>query len=132
MRRQTATRRVATVTPFERMRAELLAWSSPEGMSPSVLLQLGEPLRGTLRHIMRRGSATFAELAEHLGLGPHETETIADLLVACGFLKTSEPDGDGGTTYRIRHTRTPRPQSPVAVWNVLLDHEEEPEDPEGR
>jgi len=55
------------MTPFERMHAELREWSDPSGMSPSVLLQLSEPLRSTLRQIMRQGSVTFAELSVLLG-----------------------------------------------------------------
>ncbi len=108
------------MTPFERMRQELRDWSDPSGMSPSVLLQLSEPLRGALRHIMRHGSVTFAELAALLGLSMAETESIADLLVTCGFLKTSETAEDGALVYRIRHTKHHRPGAPVGVWNTLL------------
>ena len=116
------------VTPFERMRQELSDWSSPGPLAPSVLLQLDEPLRGTLKHVMRHGSITFGELADRLGLTTSETETIADLLVACGFLKTTEEDARGTVVYRIRHTRTHRPGSPIAIWNALLDDEDGSDD----
>lgn len=119
------------MTPFERMREELLGWSEQSGMSPSVLLQLEEPLRSTLKRIMRVGSATFAELATHLGLTMPETETIADLLVACGFLKTVEEDADGTVVYRIRHTRSHRPGAPLGVWNTLLGSDDPPGDDGG-
>ncbi len=118
------------MSAFEEIKQELLAWSNPTGMSPSVLLQLSEPLRSTLQLIMRRGSVTFAELSEELGLDMPETEAVADLLVDCGFLKTSEEGSQGETVYRIRHSRTHRPESAVAAWNVLLGGEEPSEDEE--
>lgn len=113
------------MSEFERIRAELVAWSNPAGMSPSVLLQLEEPLRGALKHIMRRGSATFAELADLLHLSVTETEVIAELLVDCGLLKTSETDPEGRVVYRIRHAKSHRPESPVAIWGALLGAEDE-------
>jgi hypothetical protein len=112
------------MTPFDRMRQELLGWSEQSGMSPSVLLRLEEPLRSTLKRIMRVGSVTFEELATHLGLTMPETETIADLLVACGFLKTVEEGKDGAVVYSIRHTRNHRPGAPLGVWNALLGSDE--------
>jgi hypothetical protein len=113
------------VTPFERMRAELLAWSNLDGMSPSVLLQLDEPLRSALKRILRQGAITFADLGHELGLDGAETETIADLLVACGMLKTSEPTATGEVTFHIRHSKTHRPEAPVGVWNLLLGSEDD-------
>lgn len=112
------------MTPFERMRQELTDWSRPGPLAPSVLLQLNEPLRGTLKQVMRQGSITFGELSERLALTTSETETIADLLVTCGFLKTTEEDAAGVVTYRLQHTRTHRPRSPIAIWNALLDDED--------
>lgn len=112
------------MTPFERMQRELRAWSNPAGMSPSVLLQLSEPLRSTLRQIMRQGSVTFAELSVLLGLTMADTEAIADDLVTCGFLKTTETSDDGGLVYRIRHTKNHRPGAPLGVWNTLLGSDE--------
>jgi hypothetical protein len=112
------------VTPFERMRAELLAWSNLDGMSPSDLLQLHEPLRSALRRILRQGAITFADLGLELGLDAAETEAIADLLVACGMLKTSEATASGEVTYHIRHAKTHRPGAPVGVWNLLFDAED--------
>jgi hypothetical protein len=111
------------VTTFERVRQELLEWADPTGMSPSVLLQLNEPLRSTLKHIMRAGSVTFEQLSADLGLTMAETEEIADLLVACGFLKTTEEGASGDVVYCIRHTRSHRPEAPIGVWNLLLDPE---------
>jgi hypothetical protein len=37
-------------------------------MSPSVLLQLDEPLRSALKRILRQGAITFADLGRELGL----------------------------------------------------------------
>ncbi len=119
------------MTPFERMRLELLGWTDRSGMSPSDLLRLDEPLRSTLKGIMRAGSITFTELAADLGLTMAETDTIADLLVACGFLKTVEEGADGGIVYRIRHTRTHRPGAPLGVWNALFDADEPASDEGG-
>lgn len=118
------------MTPFARMRQELREWSDPGGMSPSVLLQLSEPLRGALRQIMRQGSVTFVELSVLLDLTMADTEEIADLLVACGFLKTTETGEDGGLVYRIQHTKNHRPGAPLGVWNTLLESED-PSDREG-
>jgi hypothetical protein len=125
------------VTTFERIRQELLEWSDPSGLSTSVLLQLNEPLRSTLKRIMREGSRTFSELSTDLGLDMDETETIADLLVECGFLKTSEEDATGECIYRIRHTKSHRPEAPVALWDLILgdtaapDGTAAPDDAEG-
>jgi hypothetical protein len=112
------------MTPFERMRAELLAWTNQGGMSPSVLLQLNEPLRSALKRILRQGPITFPDLAQALGLDMPETEAIADLLVACGLLKTSEADASGDVTFAIRHTKTHRPEAPVGVWSRLFGEDE--------
>ena len=113
------------VTPFERMRAELLAWSNLDGMSPSVLLQLNEPLRSALKRILRQGPITFADLGQELGLDAADTEAIADLLVACGLLKTSEATATGEVTFHIRHSKTHRPEAPVGVWNLLFGSEDD-------
>lgn len=108
---------------FDRMREELLDWSGTSGMSPSVLLQLNEPLRSALKRILREGSVTFAELSDDLGLDIGQTDTIADLLVACGFLKTSEERASGVVVYSIRHTKSHRPEAPVAIWDRLFGTE---------
>jgi DNA-binding MarR family transcriptional regulator len=108
------------MTEFERIRDELLAWSQPEGLTPSVLLQVTEPVRGVLRRILRSGSITFTELGTSLGLDTAQTEEIADVLVRCGFLKTSEVGPDGEAVYTIRHSKQHRPGAPVAVWDRLF------------
>jgi hypothetical protein len=112
------------VTAFDRMREELLAFPPASGMAPSTLLRLSEPLRGALRQVMRRGSATLDELSGLLGLADAETCAIADLMVACGFLTPSEPAADGTPVYRIHHAKRARPTSSAAPWNVLLDDQE--------
>ena len=113
------------MTAFERMREELRAWSNQAGMSPSVLLALNEPLRGALKRIMRQGSMTIDELGVALELDAPQTEVIAELLVTCGLLRTTEQGADGETTYRIRHASNHRPESPAAVWSLLLGPEAE-------
>ena len=123
--------RVDAVTRVEQIRQELAEWVDSSGVSPSTLLQLNEPLRSTLKRILRQGSITFGDLADQLGLSMTETEMIADLLVACGFLKTSERSPSGELTYTIRHSRSHRPEAPVAVWNRLFESEDEESDTSG-
>lgn len=125
-----ATNAAVAVSRFELMRRELSDWADPSGMSPSVLLQLNEPLRSTLKGILRKGSITFGDLATELDLSMADTEVIADLLVACGLLKTSERSSSGETVYVIRHSKSHRPEAPVAVWNRLFDTEDEADDAE--
>lgn len=113
-----------TVTEYERIRQELEGWSQPPGVSPSTLLQLSEPLRSTLKQLMRSGSMGFAELADRLGLGADEAGVIAELLVSRGLLGSSA-DGPGGEdVYRLRRGRTHRPSAPAAIWDLLGDDDE--------
>lgn len=106
---------------FERMRRELEGWSQSDGVSPSTLLQLSEPLRSTLKGIMRRGSMNFAELADGLRLDADESGVIAELLVARGLLESSTEGSGGDEVYRLRRGRSHRPKAPGAIWDRLLD-----------
>lgn len=114
---------------FEDLKEVLLAWTSQDGMSTSTLLHLPRPMRPLLQKIMRQGSATFDEIGKDLQLSSRETEEIALLLVECGFLKTAEANEDGQMIYRIRHSKTRRPEAPVAVWELLLDDDTAPPSP---
>ncbi len=119
---------------FERVRRELDGWvrsSSDRGVTPSVLLQLTDPLRATLRRLMRGGSMTFEELGNSLDLDERETEVIAELMVACGLLKTEELDRAGDVVYRIHFTKQHRPEAPVGYWQLLLEPDAAPADDQG-
>ncbi len=109
------------MSTFEHLKQELKTWANPEGVSTSVILELSNPLRSTLRKVIRQGCMTFTELAGELGLSMDETDEIADLLVECGFLKTVEENADGETVYTLRHSKTTRPEAPVAIWEMILD-----------
>jgi predicted transcriptional regulator len=109
------------MTTFEQLKQELQTWANPEGVSASVILQLSNPLRGTLSKIIRQGCMTFTELAGELKLSEAETDEIAELLVECGFLKTVEENADGEAVYMLRHPKTTRPEAPIAVWKMILD-----------
>ena len=109
------------MSKFATLKQELARYAFPAGISTSVLLEVSPPLRRVLQKIMRQGSMTFAELSEELDLEGDEATEIAELFVKCGFLKSSEQSSVGDVVYRICHTRSHRPDAPIAIWREMLD-----------
>jgi hypothetical protein len=109
------------MSTFETFKQELTSYTFPAGISTSVLLEVSAPLRRVLQKIMRQGSMTFAMLSEELNLSGNEAAEIADLFVKCGFLKSTETTESGDVVYRICHTRSHRPDAPIAIWRQMLD-----------
>ncbi|MEM6429846.1 MAG: hypothetical protein AAF708_11440 [Deinococcota bacterium] len=119
------------MSTFETLKQELTSYAFPAGISTSVLLEVSPPLRRVLQKIMRQGSMTFKMLSEELDLTGHEAAEIADLFVKCGFLKSTETTTDGDVVYRICHTRSHRPDAPIAIWRQMLDDMRDDLDPRG-
>lgn len=109
------------MSTFEALKQELTSYAFPAGISTSVLLEVSPPLRRVLQKIMRQGSMTFKSLSEELNLSGNEADEIADLFVNCGFLKSTETTTEGDVVYRICHTRSHRPDAPIAIWRQMLD-----------
>ena len=109
------------MSKFATLKQELARYAVPAGISTSVLLEVSPPLRRVLQKIMRQGSMTFVELSEELDLGGDEATEIAELFVKCGFLKGSDKAPTGEMVYRICHTRSHRPDAPIAIWREMLD-----------
>lgn len=109
------------MSKFETLKQELARYAFPAGISTSVLLEVSPPLRRVLQKIMRQGSMTFVELSDELDLEGNEATEIAELFVKCGFLKSSEKAPSGDVVYRICHTRSHRPDAPIAIWREMLD-----------
>lgn len=106
---------------FARVSAELEAAAPVSGVSPSLLLDLNDPLRATLRLLLRHGSMTLAELAASLGIDAEETLMIADLMVRAGFVRHEAIDADGSPVVRIVHAKqATRPDSAAAYWSRIL------------
>lgn len=117
------------MSKFATLKQELSRYAFPAGISTSVLLEVSSPLRRVLQKIMRQGSMSFAELSEELDLEGDEATEIAELFVECGFLKSSEKAPTGAVVYRICHTRSHRPDAPIAVWREMLDDMRDDIDP---
>jgi hypothetical protein len=64
---------------------------------------------------------SFVELSEELELEGDEATEIAELFIKCGFLKSSEKAPTGEVVFRICHTRSHRPDAPIAIWREMLD-----------
>lgn len=109
------------MSKFETLKQELARYAFPAGISTSVLLEVSPPLRRVLQKIMRQGSMTFVELSDELNLEGNEATEIAELFVKCGFLKSSEKAPSGDVVFRICHTRSHRPDAPIAIWREMLD-----------
>jgi hypothetical protein len=107
---------------FEQVRAELEAAVPVRGVSPSLLLELNDPLRSTLKSLLRSGSMTLAELATSLGIDGEETLAVADLMVRAGFVRHEAIDADGSPVVRIVHAKqATRPDSAAAYWSQILN-----------
>lgn len=109
------------MSKFATLKQELARYAFPAGISTSVLLEVSPPLRRVLQKIMRQGSMTFVELSEELDLEGDEATEIAELFIKCGFLKSSEKAPTGEVVFRICHTRSHRPDAPIAIWREMLD-----------
>lgn len=109
------------MSKFATLKQELARYAFPAGISTSVLLEVSPSLRRVLQKIMRQGSMTFVELSEELDLEGDEATEIAELFIECGFLKSSEKAPTGEVVYRICHTRSHRPDAPIAIWREMLD-----------
>jgi len=106
---------------FDRVRAELEAAVPVRGVSPSLLLELNDPLRSTLKLLLRRGSMTLAELAGSLGIDAEEMVAVAELMVGAGFVRHEAIDADGSPVVRIVHAKqATRPDSAAAYWSQIL------------
>lgn len=108
-------------TRYEQVRAELEAVVPVSGVSPSLLLEVGEPLRSTLKALLRRGSLTLSELAGSLEINLEQTLVIADLMVRAGFVRHESLDTDGSPVVRIIHAQqATRPDSAAAHWSRIF------------
>jgi DNA-binding MarR family transcriptional regulator len=109
------------VSNYERVSAELEAAAPVSGVSTSMLLDLTDPLRATLKLLLRQGSMTLTELATSLGIDLEQTPAIADLMVRAGFVRHEAIDADGSPVVRIVHARqSTRPDSAAAYWSQIL------------
>ena len=102
---------------YDDMVRELESWSRIEGVLPSTLLELEEPLRGTLRRLLRGGPMPIEEVASILALSASETEDVIRRMEACGFVRTESHDA-AGALVRIVHARPDR-SAAQAVWDLL-------------
>lgn len=110
---------VATIA--EQVRAQLEAAEPVGGVSPSMLLDIDEPLRATLKALLRQGSMTLQELAASLGITTEETLVVAELMVRAGFVRQEAIDADGTPVVRIVHAKqATRPDSAAAYWSRVL------------
>lgn len=111
-----------TAAGYEELLSELHAWPRSEGVKLSDLIHLRDPLRGALQDLIREGSVTVEAFAEKLDLDLDRTNTIVDLLLDHGFLRTVESAEDGTTEYRLWYARAHRREKPLDIWTQVLDH----------
>jgi DNA-binding MarR family transcriptional regulator len=90
---------------FEQLLGEFAQHPVVDGVSPSDLLDLPDPLRTTLNRLLRKGRATLGELASDLQLGTAEAQPVVDLLIEKGFLRADRRAPEDDLTYRVRTRR---------------------------
>ena len=108
-------------TIAEQVRAQLEAAEPVGGVSPSMLLDIDEPLRATLKALLRQGSMTLQELAASLGIDDSEMPDVAELMVRAGFVRHEAINADGTQVVRIVHAKqATRPGSAADYWSRIL------------
>ncbi len=97
---------------FEGLQAELAGLKKVDGITPVEILVLPQALQGALRKMVKT-ALTSEELAGELHLTTAESQQLADILVAKGFLRV-QPRADGdGVAYKVYFARMPRHDIPV-------------------
>jgi amino acid permease len=88
-----------------------------DAAGPGEVLELPERERGLLRWIMRRGSATFAEIGGQLELSDTDTRALLQSMVRQGALR--EVPGAEGPSYRPRIARKRESRLAADIWDAV-------------
>jgi predicted ArsR family transcriptional regulator len=97
----------------ESLHHEVAELETVEGTTPLGVAMLPEPLDKVLQRMIRQGAMSVEELAEALGLPQHEAQHLGEHLVAKGYLRTEEKQGEGGVVFRVYLARMRRQNIPL-------------------
>lgn len=89
----------------------------PPTRSIADLLFLPEVERSLLNWLLRQRSATLSELVAHLSQTPEAAELLLEGLMAEGFIKLSEKNGE--LSYQPRLITRVGRQVPSQIWDAL-------------
>ncbi len=98
---------------FEGLHHEVEDLSPVEGTTPLGVASLPEPLNKVLQRMMRQGAMTTEELAEALDLSTSEARHVGEHLVAKGYLRMEEKEGQGGIVFRVYLARMRKQNIPL-------------------
>ncbi len=90
-----------------------------DGITPTDILALPEPFDKFLRLLMRQGSMTIEQIAVQLGLTDEQAQSLADIFVSKGYLRTEaiaseeEEESGTGTVYRVYLARMRKQNIPI-------------------
>jgi polyhydroxyalkanoate synthesis regulator phasin len=98
---------------FESLHHEITDLSPVEGTTPLGVAMLPEPFDKILQRMIRQGAMSTQELAAALELSPEQAQHLGEHLVAKGYLRTEEKEGDGGIVFRVYLARMRKQNIPL-------------------
>jgi predicted ArsR family transcriptional regulator len=84
------------------------------------VLTLPDELRGIVTWLMRRGEASLADVAEHLGADEESVRGSMEALIAGGFVRATH--SADGARYQVRLVSRPARRASRDVFKAL-DHQ---------
>jgi hypothetical protein len=98
---------------YESLHHEIAEFDTVEGTTPLAVAMLPEPFDKVLQRLIRQGAMSVQELAEALNLTPDEAQHLGEHLVAKGYLRTEEKEGESGVFFRVYLARMRRQNIPL-------------------
>jgi DNA-binding MarR family transcriptional regulator len=98
---------------YDSLHHEILELEAVEGTTPLGVAMLPEPLNKALQQLIRQGAMSAGELAEALQLTPDQAQHLGEHLVAKGYLRSEEKEGEGGIVFRVYLARMRRQNIPL-------------------
>ena len=98
---------------YESLHHEIAEFDTVEGTTPLAVAMLPEPFDKVLQRLIREGAMSVQELAEALNLSLDEAQHLGEHLVAKGYLRTEEKEGESGVFFRVYLARMRRQKIPL-------------------